>query len=448
LRAFIGLTEVAGYFGNLAKGMGELGIQTKFVDLYAHPFRYAGERGDRDALVDLYRALSRRRARVPTGRRRAVLWWAWLQKACAVGILLKAVATCDVFIFSSDTTFLRYLDLPILKLLRKRVIFVFSGSDHRPPYMDGVAITALDDDTISRAGDMTRRVKDKLHRIERHADVIVGHHLSGHLHERRIVPFLLLGIPFDTASATAATHPSMGSGPVRIVHAPSTPRQKGTREIRQAIEALRAEGFELEFVELVNRPNQVVLDELALCDFVVDELYSDHRMAGLATEAAFFGKPTVVAGYARDEDLAIEGVYPPSSFAPVEHCHPDQIESAIRRMITDVPYRLALGQRAHDFVTENWTPRMVAQRYLALIEDRVPDTWLFDPRDIRYVSGTGVPEAVTKAAVRRLVEMRGVGALCVSDKKELEGTLLAFATLRSAEATAAADVVAPPSSSA
>jgi glycosyltransferase involved in cell wall biosynthesis len=443
MRVFIGLTEVAGYFGNLAKGLEELGIETKFVDLYAHPFRYAGDAAPRDRLVDLYRALARRRAMVPASRQLRVLWWAGLQKACAMGILFKAALTCDVFIFSSDTTFLRYLDLPILRLLRKRLIFVFSGSDHRPPYMDGVAVTALDDETVARCGVMTTRVKAKLRKIEGHADVIVGHHLSAHLHERRIVPFLLLGIPFATAARPVPATSERASSPVRIVHAPSTPRQKGTREIREAVEALRASGLAIELVELVNQRNQVVLDELARCDFVVDELYSDSRMAGLATEAAFFGKPTVVGGYARDEDMAIDGVYPASSFAPVHHCHPAEIKDAIFRLVTDISYRIELGERAREFVTANWSPSKVARRYVALIENEIPESWMFDPRDIRYVSGTGIPESVTRTAVRRLVEMRGVGALCLSDKPELEGTLLAFASGESADAPADADRNAP-----
>ena len=133
-----------------------------------------------------------------------MLWWAWVQKICALGILLKAAMTCDVFIFSSDTTFARYLDLPILRLMGKRLIFVFSGSDHRPPYMDGVAVTSLDDETVARLGTMAGQVKAKLRRIERQADVVVGHHLSAHFHERRIVPFLLLGIPFATETSDPA----------------------------------------------------------------------------------------------------------------------------------------------------------------------------------------------------------------------------------------------------
>lgn len=427
MRVFIGLTEIAGYYGNLASGLGELGITSTFVDLREHSFQYGGEAGGRDRLLDLYRTLSRRRAAVPAGRVLPTLWWAGLQKACLLGILGKAVMTCDVFIFSYGTTFLRCRELPLLKILGKRLIFVFSGSDHRPPYMNGIALTSLDERTIERCGELTRQIKGKLRRIERYADVIVGHHLSAQLHERPFVPILLVGIPFATRTSARAESSSGTSRSVRIVHAPSRPRQKGSAEIKKAIEALRARGFAIDFVELVNKPNQVVLDELSRCDFVIDELYSDTRMAVLATEAAFFGKPAVVGGYARDEDLAIEGVYPASQFPPVQFCHPDDLESAIHELITDVPYRLELGKRAQDYVTSSWTPKKVAQRFVALIENEIPEAWMFDPRSIRYLSGAGMPEAVARAGVRRFIDMLGLPALCLSDKPEMERALLAFA---------------------
>jgi hypothetical protein len=432
VRVFIGLTEVAGYFGNLAKGLDELGIETTVVDLYAHPFQYAGDAGHTDRFVRFYRSLGRRRRLARVGQGFSTFWWASLQKACVLAILIKAVLTCDAFIFSSNTTFFRYLELPFLRLLGKRLIFVFTGSDHRPSYMDGESIASVDDRGIARCFALTRRIKSQLRKIERQADVIVGHHLSAHLHERRFVPFLLLGIPFTTTTRPGAEGEEPGPGPIRIVHAPSTPRQKGTPEIRRAIEALRAEGHAIDFIELIGKPNRVVLDELSRCDFVVDELYSDTRMAGLATEAAFFGKPTVVGGYARDADLAIEGVYSPADFPPVHFCHPEGIEDAIRKLISDAPYRLELGRRAREFVTRSWSPNQVARRYVALIENDIPDSWMFDPRDIRYMSGTGLPESVTRAVVRRLVDMLGPSALCLSDKPELERALLQFADVEPA----------------
>jgi glycosyltransferase involved in cell wall biosynthesis len=425
LRVFIGLTEVAGYFGNLAKGLEELGIETTLVDLYAHPFQYADASGG--SLVRLHRWLGRRRRSARAHRALSSLWWASLQKVCVLAILVKAVLTCDAFIFSSNTTFLRYLELPVLRLLGKRLIFVFTGSDHRPSYMDGESIVSLDDRGIARCVELTREIKEKVRNIERQADVIVGHHLSAHLHERRFVPFLLIGIPFTTHPRPPTASEDGARRAVRIVHAPSTPRQKGTPEIRAAIEGLRADGLAIDFIELEGRPNRVVLDELARCDFVVDELYSDTRMAGLATEAAFFGKPSVVGGYARDDDLAIGDIYSPADFPPVHYCHPEAIEDAIRRLITDMPYRLELGRRARDFVRRNWTPNQVARRYVALIENQVPESWMFDPHDIRYMSGTGIPESVTRTVVRRLIDTQGRSALCLSDKPEMERALLAFA---------------------
>ena len=426
MRVFIGLTEVAGYFGNLAKGLNDLGIKTTFVDLYSHPFQYAGRPDGRDRLVDLHRLFLDRRNSGSESNRLATIWWASLQKACVLAILIKATITCDAFIFSSDTTFLRYLELPVLRLLGKRLIFVFTGSDHRPSFMNGPSLASLDDRTVALCRDQARQIKAKLRMIERNGDVIVGHHLCAHFHERPFVPIALLGFPFTTETVPGPVRVNATQEGVRIVHAPSRPREKGTAEIRAAIQALRARGFAIELIELVDQPNQVVLNELARCDFVVDEVYSDTRMAGLATEAAFFGKATVVGGYARDEDLAIEGVYSASEFPPVQFCHPDHIMEAIEQLITDVTYRLELGERAREFVSTRWTPIGVARRYVALIEDRIPDSWMFDPRGIRYFAGAGMPEMVTRAAVRRLIELFGIGALCLSDKPEMECAFEAY----------------------
>ena len=425
MRVFIGLTEVAGYFGNLAKGLRELGIETTLVDLYSHPFEYSRRDGGRDRLVDLHRTLSKRRAAAGEGP--SALWWAYLQKTCVLLIFVRAALTCDAFIFSSDTTFLRYLDLLVLRVLGKRIIFVFTGSDHRPSYMNGASVGSLDEESIGHCAALATEIKAKLRVIERRADVVVGHHLGAHFHERSFVPVQLLGFPFATTRAPQPVSAAGGKRAVRIVHAPSRPRHKGTAEIRQAIARLREQGHTIDFIELVNVPNEVVLDELARCDFVVDELYSDTRMAGLATEAAFLGKPAVVGSYARDEDLAIDGVYPPSAFPPVQFCHPDRLEEAIRELISDVPYRLALGERACKFVRAQWSPSAVAGRYVELIDGKVRDGWNFDPRAIRYLHGTGMSESVARAAVGRLVDMFGPGALHLSDKPAIERAFLDFA---------------------
>jgi hypothetical protein len=355
-------------------------------------------------------------------------------------LFIRACPAHDVFIFTFGTTFCDFLELPLLRLLGKKTVFVFNGSDHRPPYMNGVYMSSADDENIARVIAETRLIKRRLRRIEAHAHVIIGHHLSAHLHERPFVPALLLGLPFAAPVGVSQSEATSDGRPVRIVHAPSRPEVKGTVKIRAAVEALRGKGYAIDLVEIVGKPNAVVLDELSRCDFVVDELYSDTRMAGLATEAAFFGKPAVVGGYASDDELMIEGVYPPEQFPPVEFCHPDLIQEAIERLVADERYRVELGARAREFVLGPWAPAAVASRYLRLMAERPPDGWLYDPGQIGYLLGAGMSASVARIGMHRVIETHGVQALCLSDKPELEQAVVRFAESADAEATVSSEV--------
>ena len=78
----------------------------------------------------------------------------------------------DVFVFGFANTFLRLAELPLLRLLRKKVIFVLHGSDARPPYMNGAARRAPWNaaEVVAR----TRVQKLRLARIERYADAVIA----------------------------------------------------------------------------------------------------------------------------------------------------------------------------------------------------------------------------------------------------------------------------------
>ena len=135
-----------------------------------------------------------------------------LQRAsCDLPLLLWAIATCDIFIFGFASTFFGYLELPLLKLFRRRVVFIFHGSDSRPPYLDGAVPTA---DAGSRPDALvrsTRRVKRRVRTIDRWADVVVDNPLSAHFHERPIVSFLAIGIPRVLASGDVRSRSRRGS---------------------------------------------------------------------------------------------------------------------------------------------------------------------------------------------------------------------------------------------
>jgi hypothetical protein len=62
-----------------------------------------------------------------------------------------------------------------------------------------------------------------------------------------------------------------------------------------------------------------------------------------------------------------------------------------------------------------------------LIEGDIPEEWLRDPREIRYMQGACIPEERARSLVRKVIEKGGREALQVSDKPELEALFVKFA---------------------
>jgi hypothetical protein len=187
--------------------------------------------------------------------------------------------------------------------------------------------------------------------------------------------------------------------------------------------ALQERGYNIDYIEITGRPNAEVLEELELCDFIIDEIYSDTPMAVFATEAAFAGKPAVVGSYYADaigQDLD-EGLTPPSAF-----CHPRDLERTIVDLIENPERRKELGAKAKDFVLHRWAATKVAERYLAVIDGPIPSHWYHDPRRIRYIHGCGLPEEKARRLLRRFTSIGGIGALCVADKPDLQDLLVRF----------------------
>lgn len=59
-----------------------------------------------------------------------------------------------------------------------------------------------------------------------------------------------------------------------VVHAPSSPVLKGTSLVRKAVSELKAEGFEFEYLELLEAPHEEVLAALENAHIVLNEFYS------------------------------------------------------------------------------------------------------------------------------------------------------------------------------
>ncbi len=423
---FLGLTEIGGYYAGLGEGLRRLGIDVVHIDLTDRTFATAAPRSELPLVARLARQAALRNASIPGRRSPAKVWWKAASIAARLPLLAWAIARFDVFVFGYASTFLDFAELPLLRLLGKRIVYVFHGSDSRPPYLDGSLMAPDRNLTPADCVRLTGRTKSVVRRIERYADLVVSNPLSSQLHERRFASFGAIGVP-RRVPATAGEPPE---APIRIAHAPSHPEAKGTREIREAVARLRAGGLDLELVEIVDRPNEDVLVAIASSHFVVDQLYSDVPMAALVAEAAGLGRPAVVGSYGIDEIRAATCGEP---LPPVLLCPPEGIEEAIGRLASDSGLRHDLGARAKEFVDTVWSPRAVAGRLLLALERGDDGPWSVEPATCRYVYGLGLSRERAAALVRATVEEAGVAALCVEDKPELERELLAGAGLGAAD---------------
>lgn len=449
MKIFLGLTEVSGYYSHLKKGFDELGVYAVHVPLQAHRFRY-DEEVPSHFFVKWARYCVTKRVSLQNPNAVQKLFWFASVALTRLVLFVWAVFTFDVFILGGGSSFFSFRELPLLRLLGKKVIYTFFGTDARPAYLDGF----FTPDQIGfkwplpRAADRPSAGNDEARRrimaeaqlaatlkrkagvraAERYANAVICGPSFAQFMTRDFINFFIIGIPLNIDTPACAEIRAAARRP-RILHAPSQNEGKGTALIRRAIANLEQKGIDVEYVEISDRPNEEVIGEIRRCDFVIDQVYSDTPIAGFATEAAFHGKPAIVGSYYSDliKEQMVEELIPPSLF-----CHPDALERSIETLASDINFRRELGERAAVFVRNKWRAKEVAARYLRLIRGDIPEVWKFSAQRVSYVHGVGLSEDRMKSHVQSLISLHGVKSLQLADKPELEQRLVALACQESA----------------
>ncbi|MEB3235269.1 MAG: hypothetical protein VKM98_07565 [Cyanobacteriota bacterium] len=429
VRVLVGPTEIAGYYASLVAGFNQSGCSAIYGVLTTNRFAYGSAyppgplRGLALWVWDW--AESNRRRRLP--------WMAarLLHQLLAASYLLVQLPKIDAVVMGFGHSYWPFnLDLPVLRLLGKRVIVNLGhGSDMRPPYLDGSHLSA-EGAAMPAAPWLTQRARKLLRqarRCSRWAHWVIGQPLSSsHFGRQTMVNWFAIGWPYQPAAMaiTSAAPLSDLGRPWRLLHAPSKPALKGTAAIRAAIEQLRAAGYAIDYTELQGRPNHDVLVCLQHCDLVVDQLYSDTPMAGLAVEAAAHGKPALVAGYGLDQ---LRQHVPDDCWPPSFTCLPSALTATLARILQDPAQVHRKGLEARRFIEQHWRITLVAQRYLTLIAGAVPSDWLFDPHAVHYLYGCGLSATRVDKTVASVIDAAGVAGLQLGHRPDLERAYEALA---------------------
>jgi glycosyltransferase involved in cell wall biosynthesis len=430
LKVFIGPQEVAGYYRNLTVGFKELGISCDYMTLNDHPFNYGGQ-SSKPLFLKLIYWLNN----IKVNYYLPSLFYHTLTIASEFFRLIWALSLIfkyDVFIFGFGNSLMRKnLDLPLLKLFGKVVISNLGhGSEARPAYIDGSFQSFSGNDiSIRRKFEISRKTHLKVNRHFKYSRYVIGSPMStSQFAKSSFINFFALGIPFTNLDQSIASNLREEADTqndlddyVRILHCPSHPAAKGTPIITSAINNLVKRGYKIQFVLIHGKSSSEVMKEIQLCDFVVDQVYSDTPMASFATEAAWFAKPAIVGGYGFD---TLRSILPSYSWPPSKTCHPDQVEHSIEELINNVALRKKLGQDAKAFVQQRWHCINVAQRYLSLINSKVPESWWINPYDVVYIEGACQPICKTMYTIREIISRYGIDGLQLSHRPDLKSIIL------------------------
>lgn len=330
MRIFVGLTDVANITANFAKGFKALGHEV-FTVVWSKSRFYP------DSKYDL--VIDKRDHNTKSGN----VLWAYLKIASQMAQIVRGL-NCDLFILYAPAVLPAHLYYPVLKLLGKKIITAFWGSDIRYWYAFAEEMKSFGvQDEISPFFEYAKSRSggsywDKQHTVkaaEKYSDLIISQPDCGQLQSR---PYMRASVPLDLSqykfNVPGRTKPL-------ILHAPSMPAAKGTDIILNVIEELAKEGLQFDFRFIENMPNGELRDLLTDSDIVVDELYSA-TVGGLSSEAMATGNVVLVRYMADYCKVPYR--------CPAINVNKYTLKDNLRQIILNVDQRKALAQRGRPYV--------------------------------------------------------------------------------------------------
>ncbi len=289
-------------------------------------------------------------------------WWRIKPLALVIpwAVFLWAVLRYDVFQLYFDGGFLnrtigKRLEMPLLKLLGKKIIVSAFGADVRVRETTqalGQYNCCMDCPQPRVAcicdEDLARR---NLAHVRRYADVTLSmgdmiEYTPGSRNDGFYWAIDLKKWPFIGVS--------LASRPVKIVHAPNHPQFKGTRFLVDAVKDLQRDGYPVELVMVQGASNTEAMEIYKQADIIADQFIIGWH-GNFAVEGMALGKPVIA--YIRKQEYLPAGVD-----CPIVSADPDGLKAALIRLIENPQLRYELGIKGRRYVEQVFSLEQVGAR--------------------------------------------------------------------------------------
>lgn len=360
---------VGGHASVLARVERELGLQSRCVSFWRHPFGYRHdevlwERNDTVVVNEL---------------KRLKLLWRALREFDIVHfnfgmpILPRSAdnagrpgGSARRAVYNAYVRAVEFSDLSLLKKAGKGIFVTYQGDDARQGTYcrDHFPISPIGEvsaDYYTAEGDAGKQ--RSIAAFDRYADGIYA--LNPDL--LHVLPARARFLPYANVDFREwQSRPPQGAGRPLVVHAPSHRGVKGTRFVMDAVSRLRVEGVAFDFILIEGMKHDEARRVYEKADILVDQLLLGWY-GGIAVELMALGKPVVC--YIREEDL---GFLEPEMRAqlPIIRAEPGNFYQVLKRTLGEPRQRLAeIGTAGRAYV-ERWhdplrTARILRQDYLS-----------------------------------------------------------------------------------
>jgi len=261
----------------------------------------------------------------------------------SLAFAMWAIPRYDVFHFFYGRSLVPgYLDLPILRRMKRKIVVHFRGSDVRSPrWLRRVVEPRLAG--LPEDANLARSTPRQLRTIavwRKYADRT----LVSIPELKEVVPEAQVfqqSIDLARWSPVPAPRRVIQDQPVVIAHVASKRRLKGSDHVISAVRQLQSEGLQVELDLVENVPSEQVKLRVAKCDIGVDEVIQG-SYGNVAIEMMATGRPVVarLCEWYRDERPDL----------PIVNADPLSLADELRRLVVDLRCRLDIGQRGRRYV--------------------------------------------------------------------------------------------------
>jgi hypothetical protein len=276
-----------------------------------------------------------------------------------------AIVKYKIFHFYYGRTLLPFgLDLPFLRLFRKKIVMTYVGSEVRLIYLEKKRNKYWHLLKISADHpkyDRQKKVMLWWHNLWCHKFIATREQIEP---VKEIIPdnklftkHWVINLGFNIENCSDPETINTSSTPV-LVHAPSEPNIKGTKYVRIAIDELKNRGIEFEYKELIGVPNSEAQKIYSNADIIVDQFLVG-GIGTLAFEGMGHGKPVV--GYIMEEVLNKH-----MQDCPVFNANIDNLADRLEELIANPNLRLQLGRKGIEFAKKHLDPIKINEAVIDL----------------------------------------------------------------------------------